>query len=159
MTRRVLVSAGLSLTLLLAACSSYSHHHGMKGGEQSDAFWERGRQDMAKLIERTVKDPAKAKQVTAISDEIVTELKSSKEHDHQHHRQLYELNANYRATPEEFMKIMDDANNERMRSATKVLGLRFKMKELMTPEEWKALTDEMTKYSARYRSAEGKGGY
>ncbi|HJT22249.1 MAG TPA: hypothetical protein VJ746_17390 [Nitrospira sp.] len=158
MTRRVLFGAGLSLTLLLAACSS-PHHHGMRGTGTSDAYWERGRQDMAKLIERTVKDSGRAKQATSISDEIVTELKSSAERDHQYHRQLYELNANYQAPPEDFMKIMDDANNDRMRSATKVLGLRFKMKELMTPEEWKALTDEMAKYSARYRSPEGKGGY
>jgi hypothetical protein len=149
MTRRVWFGAGLSLALLLAACSS-PHHHGMTGAGQSEASWERGRQDMAKLIERTVKDPDKAKQATAISDEIVTELKSSAAREHQHHRQLYELNADYQAAPEQFMKIMDDANNERMRSATKVLGLRFKMKELMTPEEWKALTDEMAKYRARY---------
>ena len=48
------------------------------------------------------------------------------------------MNANYEATPEEFTKVLDDAYNQRMQSATKILMLRIKMKELMTVEEWKA---------------------
>jgi len=74
---------------------------------------------------------------------------------------MYELNANYTATPEEFMKVLDDANNQRMQSAAKVLSLRFKMKELMTVEEWKALSDQMLAYSSRYRHSEStaKSGY
>jgi hypothetical protein len=48
-----------------------------------------------------------------------------------------------------------------MRSASKVLALRFKMKELMTPEEWKALSDQMAAYSSRYQhgGASPKGNY
>ena len=56
------------------------------------------------------------------------------------------LNANYTATPAEFTTIIDEGN-QRMRSAAKVLGLRFKMKEQMTAEEWKALSDRMLAYS------------
>jgi hypothetical protein len=67
---------------------------------------------------------------------------------------LYELNANYEATPEEFTKVLDDAYNQRMQSATKILALRFKMKELMTVEEWKALSDQRLAYSGRYRPSE-----
>ncbi|HEU4685876.1 MAG TPA: hypothetical protein VFS39_15330 [Nitrospira sp.] len=160
MRRTVLLGVALSLTVLLAACSSYRHHHGMKGGAGGDAYWQKGREDMAELIGRTVKDPEKAKQANAISDEVIAELKKSTERERQHHRELYQLNADYQAMPEAFMKIMDEANNERMRSASKVLGLRFKMKELMTPEEWKALTDEMAKYGARYQGrTEGAPGY
>jgi len=39
--------------------------------------------------------------------------------------------------------------------------LRFKMKELMTADEWKALSDGMLSYSSRYQQggASSKGGY
>jgi hypothetical protein len=38
-----------------------------------------------------------------------------------------------------------------MRSASKILGLRFKMKEILTAQEWKALSDVMAAYRGRYR--------
>jgi hypothetical protein len=86
--------------------------------------------------------------------EIVEELKAIREQERAGHRWMYELNANYEATPEEFTKVLDDAYNQRMQSATKILALRFKMKELMTVEEWKVLSDQMLAYSGRYRSSE-----
>ena len=93
--------------------------------------------------------------------EIVTELKASREQERTGHRRLYELNANYAATPEEFTKALDYANNRRMQSATKILLLRFRMKELMTAEEWKTLSDQMLAYSSRYKHSEAgsKTGY
>ena len=136
--------------LALAGCSSH-HHHGMASEGKGDAYWQKGQQDMASLIDRTVKDQGKAEQVKSVVSEIVAELKAGREQDRAGHRRLYELNANYAATPEEFTKVLDDANNQRMQSATKILSLRFKMKELMTVEEWKALSDQMLAYSSRYQ--------
>lgn len=160
-TRRwaVLSLAGL---LVLSGCSSYRHHHGMMEGGKGDAYWQKGQQDMEGLIDRIVKDQDKAKQVKGIVGEIVTELKAAREQERAYHRQLYALNASYEATPEEFTKILDEASNQRMRRSTKILGLRFKMKELMTADEWKALSDKMLSYSSRYRHGEGdapKSGY
>jgi len=153
----VLWLAGL---LVLGGCSSY-HHHGMTEGGKTDAYWQRGQQDMEALVDRTVKDQEKAKQVKAIVGEIVAELKAGREQERAYHRQLYTLNASYTATPEEFTKILDDANNQRMRTGTTILGLRFKMKELMTADEWKALSDRMLEYSSRYQQggAGAKSGY
>lgn len=147
--------------LVLGGCSSYHHHHGMMEGGKSDAYWQRGQKDMEALIDRIVKDQNKANQVKAIVGEIVTELKGAREQERAAHRQLYTLNASYTATPEEFTKIMDEANNQRMRASAKILSLRFKMKELMTADEWKALSDQMLSYSSRYQqgSAGAKTGY
>ena len=64
--------------LALGGCSSHRHHGMMESGK-SDAYWQKGQQDMAGLIDRTVKDPAKATQVKAIVGEIVTELKAGRE--------------------------------------------------------------------------------
>ena len=144
---------GFVAVLALAGCSS-PHHHGMAGEGKGDAYWQKGQQDMASLIDRTVKDQEKAGQVKTIVGEIVTELKASREQDRAGHRRLYELNANYSATPEEFTKVLDDANNRRMQSATKILSLRFRMKDLMTAEECKALSDQMLAYSSRYKHSE-----
>jgi seryl-tRNA synthetase len=149
----------LTGVLVLGGCSGSHHHRGMMEGK-SDTYWKKGQQDMAALIDRTVKDQGKAQQVKAVVDEIVTELKAGRAQERAYHRQLYTLNANYQATPEEFTKILDDGNNQRMRTAAKVLGLRFKMKELMTADEWKALSDQMLAYSSRYQhgSAGAKAG-
>ena len=146
--------------VLLVGCSSY-RHHGMMGGGKGEAYWQKGQQDMEGLINRTVKDPDKAKQVNAIVGEIVNELKAGREQERAYHRQLYTLNASYTAPPEEFTKILDEANNQRMQSSAQVLSLRFKMKDLMTAEEWKAFSDRMLSYSSRYQhGSEGaKTGY
>ena len=141
----------LAGVLVLGGCSSYHHHHGMADGAKSEAYWQKGQQDMAALIDRTVKDQGKAQQVKAIVGEIVTELKAGREQERAYHRQLYTLNASYTASSEEFTKILDEANNQRMRTSTKILGLRFKMKELMAADEWKALSDRMLAYSSRYQ--------
>ena len=151
---------GLVAVLALAGCSSH-HHYGMSGEGKGEAYWQKGQQDMAALIDRTVKDQEKAGQVKSIVGEIVAELKTSREQERAGHRRLYELSANYSATPEEFTKALDDANNLRVQSAAKILSLRFMMKDLMTAEEWKTLSDQMLAYSSRYKHSEvaPKSGY
>ena len=136
---------------VLSGCSAARHHHGMMDQGKSEAYWQKGQQEMAALVDRTVKDQDKAKQVKAIVGDIIAELKAGREQERAYHRQLYALNANYTAAPEEFMKILDDASNQRMRTATTILGQRFKIKELMTADEWKALSDRMLAYSGRYQ--------
>ena len=141
----------LMVIVVLAGCSSYRHHHGMMGGGKSDAYWQKGQQDMEGLINRTVQDPEKAKRVNAFVGEIIKELKESREQERAYHRQLYTLNTSYTATPEEFSKIVNEANVQRAQSSAKVLSLRFKMKDQMTADEWKTLSDRMVSYSGRYQ--------
>ncbi|MFZ1803144.1 MAG: hypothetical protein WAU05_04390 [Nitrospira sp.] len=143
-----------ALTLMvLVGCSSH-HHHGMTGGGKSDAYWQKGQQDMEGLINRTVQDPEKAKGVNAYVGEIIKELKESRAQERAYHRQLYTLNTSYTATPDEFSKIVNEANIQRAQSSAKVLSLRFKMKDLMTADEWKTLSDRMVSYSGRYQHGE-----
>ena len=136
--------------MISVGCSSHHHHHGMMGGGNSDAYWQKGQQDMEGLINRTVQDPEKAKQVNMLAGEIIKELKESRERERAYHRQLYTLNASYDAEASEFSKIINEANIQRMQSSANVLSLRFKMKNLMTADEWKALSDKMISYSGRY---------
>jgi hypothetical protein len=147
--------------LVLAGCSSSHHHHGMMSAGKSEAYWQKGQQDMEGLVNRTVKDADKAKQVNMLVGEIIKELKASRERERAYHRDLYTLNASYTAAPDEFSKILNEANIQRMQSSAKVLSLRFKMKDLMTADEWKALSDRMISYSSRYQHGESgaKTGY
>ncbi len=152
---------GAFAVTVLVGCSSYHHHHDMMNGDKSEAYWQKGQQDMEGLINRTVKDPDKAKQVNVLVGEIIKELKTSREQERAYHRDIYTLNASYTAAPEEFSKILNEADIQRMQSSAKILSLRFKMKDLMTADEWKALSDRMISYSGRYQhgSAGTKTGY
>lgn len=150
----------LAALAVLSGCSSH-HHHGMMGAGNSEVYWQKGQQDMEGLINRTVKDPDKAKQVNVLAGEIIKELRAIREQQRAYHRDLYTLNASYTAAPEEFSKILNEANIQRMQSSARVLSLRFKMKDLMTADEWKALSDRMISYSGRYQhgSTGAKAGY
>ena len=161
MNRTLFGLVGALAIVTLVGCSSHHHHHGMMGGGNSDAYWQKGQQDMEGLINRTVQDPEKAKQVNMLAGEIIKELKESRERERAYHRQLYTLNASYDAEASEFSKIINEANIQRMQSSASVLSLRFKMKNLMTADEWKALSDKMISYSGRYShgSTGAKAGY
>ena len=136
--------------VLFSACSA--HHPGANHGHGKGGYAvERATQEVAALIDKTVKDPNTAGSVKGVLDEIIAEVKRSREGDRQFHKQLYTMNANYEATPEEFLKILDGMNVRRMKSASNILGLRFKMKSMMSAEEWKALTDGMAEMRSRYR--------
>lgn len=151
---------GVFTVVSVVGCSSY-HHHGMLGVSKDNAYWQKGHQDMVALIDRTVENPDRAKQVNGIIGEIIDHLKARRERERVYHRQLYTLNVSYTAPPEEFTKILDEANSHRMQTSATILGLRFKMKELMTADEWKVLTDQMLSYSGRYQhgGAGAKTGY
>lgn len=147
----------LLVGVLLAGLTGCSHHHGSYEHAKGDAYWGKASQDVSGLVEKHVKNPETVKQVNVVMGELITEIKSAREQQRQAHRALYELNANYSASPEEFTKILDELNNNRMRSSAKILGLRFKMKALLTAEEWTALSDEMKRYGSRYYGIGAEG--
>lgn len=143
---RGLMAVTAILALTTGGCMRpYGHHHG-----NMEAATERGVHEMEELVDRTVKDPAKADRVKGYVKDIVQEAKLSYQQKRESHKKLYDLNANYNAPVEDFTRILDDSHNASMRSATRILGLRFRIKEELTPEEWKALVDGMNRYRGRY---------
>jgi polyhydroxyalkanoate synthesis regulator phasin len=147
-TAKTLMLTLVATTLVAGGCA---RHHG-DGTESSyrEAALERGLAETNDLVDRTVKDPEKAKQAKATVQDIVNEVKQSFKTTRDYHQKLYALNVHYEATPEQFIKVLDEQNTERMASATRILGLRFKLKALLTAEEWKDLTDAMNKTRSRY---------
>ena len=138
----------LLFSAILAGCSS--PHHDRMGHGSGEAYWDKAKGDISSLINKHVADPQKAKEANAVTEDIVAEIKTSREHNSRYHWELYELNAKYDATPEEFTKILDAQNNSRMQSAAKILGLRFKLKNLLTAQEWNALSQDLAAYGGRY---------
>lgn len=147
--------------LLIAGCGHGSYHHGGGHGDSKGHGSDRGKEIMA-AVDKAVPDPDKAKRVKEALNEIVEEAKQSYKQNRESHRKLYELNASYTAAPEEFMKILDDLNNNRSRTGAKILATRFKIKDMLTADEWKAFTDNLNAVRARYmhghEAAEGKDG-
>ena len=151
--RSVALVAGM---LLVAGCGHHGYHHGGGMGHGAD----RGKEVMA-AVDKAVTDPDKATRVKDALKEIMGDARESYKQNREFHRKLYELNADYNATPEQFTKILDDLNNNRMRTGAKILATRFKIKEMLTAEEWKAFTDNMNEARARYmhgHEAEGQEG-
>jgi hypothetical protein len=136
------------VALLLVTLAGCGRHHGYQ--RDGSAAVERGTQQMNELIDQSVKNPEKANRVKGLAKEIVDEAMESSQHRREARRKLYEINADYNAPPEAFTKILDEMNNAHMWSATKILGLRFKIREQLTPEEWQSLTERMKKYGDRY---------
>ena len=133
----------LSLILLTtAACSGY--HQGRPGGH-GDPTLQEVVPEVKQLVEQNMKDPEKAKQVQAMVQDIAKEVRKSNEEVRGSHEQLAALNADYNAKPDQFLKILDGLNNTRMESAMKILSMRFKIKDMLTAEEWKNLSDAMIK--------------
>jgi Glu-tRNA(Gln) amidotransferase subunit E-like FAD-binding protein len=135
------------IALVNAGCARY--HQGRPGGDEG-APRERVVPEMNKLVEQNVKDPAKAKQVQGMIQEIVGEVRRNGQETRGFHEQLYVLNANYNANREQFRKILDELAGVRAESANRILETRFKIKELLTPQEWKDLTDAMAKARKQY---------
>lgn len=151
-TKRMLLVL-VATTLAMAGCA---RHHGYGMGMLSgEAALERGVAETNELVDQTVKDPEKAKQAKAILQDIVAEARNSAQTSRAFHEQMTVLNADYDAKPAQFTKMLDEMNNARMASATKILGLRFKMKALLTVQEWNELTGAMDKTRKRYMPKEG----
>lgn len=151
-TSKLMLFVLVGLTLTMAGCAG--HHHSGMGMHSGEAAVERGLAETNELVDQTVKDPERAKQAKAILQDIVAEVRNSAQSSRAYHEQMTVLNADYEAKPEQFTKILDEMNNARMTSATKILGLRFKMRALLTAPEWNELTGAMDKTRKRYQPKE-----
>ncbi|MGH7254986.1 MAG: hypothetical protein ACREI3_04340 [Nitrospirales bacterium] len=150
---------GLHMLLVLgiavgtaAGCARH-HPHGMPSAAEGnrEAAVERGLAEMRALVNGTVKEPAKANEVNAIAQDIVKTVQALSQESRDAHRRLYALNAEYDTEPEAFLKVLDELQTRRMQASGTILGLRFKMKGLLTREEWQKLAEGMNRYREHYQ--------
>lgn len=142
--------------LTTAGCTGHhgqGYGHGMKM-HSTEAVVERGIAETNALVDQTVKDPEKAKQAKAILQEIVAEVRNSTQISRALHERMAVMNADYDAKKEQFATVLDGMSQAKMASANKILDLRFKMRALLTAQEWNELTGAMDKTHKRYAPKE-----
>jgi predicted small secreted protein len=152
-TSKLILLALVAVMLTTAGCVGH-HGHGM-GMHSGEAAIERGIAETNAMVDQAVKDPEKARQAKAILQDIVAEVKNSAQTSRAFHERMAVMNADYDARPEQFTKVLDEMNNARMASATKILGLRFKVRALLSAQEWNELTGAMDQTRQRYAPKEG----
>jgi uncharacterized coiled-coil DUF342 family protein len=133
------------LSVMVASMVGCSRYHQGRPGASGQPASQEVVSEVKRVVEENVKDPEKSNRVQALVQNIIKEVNRSAQETRGFHEQLAVLNANYDAPPEQFTKILDALNNGRMESAAKILQTRFKIKELLSREEWKNLNDAMLK--------------
>jgi hypothetical protein len=138
------------VALPLAGCGGHAGM-GPPGYADRKAATERGLSEMRGLIDANVKDPEKARQARDIVEAIVGEVRATSQQQRELHEQLYQLNAKYDAPRDEFERILDELNGRRAKTGAAILDLRFKLKELLTADEWTGLSKGLNEARGRYR--------
>ncbi len=91
------------------------------------------------LAEQAILDKDLRKQVLAVAKEMDKERKDLAKHLKETSKELNEKNKNYDTTPEDFSMRYAKSDQAREKAQNNVIELRFKMKELLTAEQWEAL--------------------
>ncbi len=147
------------IALLTAACATPHRMRAHHGDEMRFSAENRVKQVM-EVVEQTVQDPEKVERIKVRLSDIAEEVRHSYKTTRTYHRRLYELNTNYEATPEDFTRILDELNANRMRTGARILRMRFDVKEMLTAQEWAVLNKGFkalrSRYQHRGRGADGK---
>jgi hypothetical protein len=153
--RPIIVMLSFAIVVSVGCSRYYDNPHAggytkEKGSAHSGPSVEAVAPRVKKLIEETVKDPNRAQQVEGILQDLVAEVQKTNEETRGFHEQLNALNANYDAKREQFEKIVTQLNNTRAERAQKIIDMRFKIRDLLTVEEWKDLNDKMLRLRSRH---------
>ena len=97
--------------------------------------------DMRERIEASIDEPNKKNQMLLMVDQIEDDLIKLNQTIRKHYADLFTIDRNYEALPEDFRKQFAHFNRSRYQIRNQIIETRFQLKELVTPEEWKKLTD------------------
>jgi hypothetical protein len=129
--------------------------HGRMGAPRSGPDVDAIVPEVKRMVEETVTDRSRAEQVESILQDLVKEVRLANQETRGFHEQLNALNANYDAKREQFEQIVKELQDTRAERAAKILDMRFRIRELMTAQEWKNLTDrifQLREHRASYGS-------
>jgi len=96
--------------------------------------------DLRSRIERHIDDPEKKRQLIELVNQDEILLVTLSHETQQYNNALFAVDRNYYSTPEDFKKVFSEFNETRNRLRTESLDIRFKLKALCSPEEWKELS-------------------
>jgi hypothetical protein len=90
-------------------------------------------------VKDCVSDKHRAKQIIAITKKADKEVKALTKDLNKVSKKLIKLNSNYDATRGDLKEFLDQLDGRRMKFQERIIDLRFKARNLMTPEEWQAV--------------------
>ena len=131
--------AALALCVLLGltyGCSTF--------GKKEEAKFEPGIEwveDMQGRVAENIEDPDKKTAMLALIDQIEKDLLEVDRVVRKLYADLSTLNDNYNASPDEYRKVISEFEADHKEVRDRIIDSRFKMRDLLTPEEWKKLTD------------------
>ncbi len=97
------------------------------------------------LIEKHIADPGKQAQLLEILTDFEMQLKKFSESQARQHEHIRELTADYNTTQEDFENSINDFNTQYEALLKNLAARRIEMKEITTPEEWKAISGKRKK--------------
>jgi len=92
-----------------------------------------------KRVREVVKDPARAEQVIALTDELRREIDEVYTRLAQSRSEMAALNANYNATRADYDAFMKQQDAQRQALMDKAISARVEIGKLLTESEWKSL--------------------
>ena len=121
---------------LLSGCSTF--------GKKEKAEFEPGTvwiEDMRARVEGNIEDQNKKTLMLALVDQTEKDVQEVDRLIWKLYADFSELSENYHSTPDEFRTVITEFEANRNEVRVRIIGSRFKMRDLSTSEEWKKLTD------------------
>ena len=124
----------LFLILLLSFGCSKKHTKG------DPYMGETALSEQKSLIEKNISDPVKQEQLLKKVTDFEMMLKQAR-----HYKNMKALTADYNATQEDFENLIGNFNIEYETLLNNLVSRRMEMKGLVTPEEWKTISEKRKK--------------
>jgi len=135
----------LTLVILLFLCSLLVMTGCSKGKKKTVMPGEEWVEDLRARIGKHISDPGKKRLLMDLVDQDIKIFNELSQETEKYNKELFAVDKNYNSTPEDFKKVFSGFNETRYRLRAQSLEIRFKMKALCTPEEWKGLSHFRTK--------------
>jgi predicted kinase len=90
-------------------------------------------------LETYVVDQARTDQIVSHLEEVENIISSNGKQLKEIYAEVERLNANYDSTDEQYASVLEKGYKVTLDSRSRILDQRFKMKKLMTREEWEAV--------------------
>ncbi len=108
------------------------------------------RADETTLVQATVTDPARAERLFGLLDERDRLIEETIEMLRQYRRELRAINADYDASREIIIEMVDQYNRDRAQKQLRFIDLITKMKATTTADEWKVIAEfQLDNFKAR----------
>ena len=131
----LMLCSAIGLTVLTSGCG--------KLRKKEKAEFEAGKEwleDVRTRIEKTISDPDKNRRMLALVDRAEKDLRELDRAVLDFYRELAGVDSDYNSTRQDLQRVFDGWNVKLREFRDRFMETNFKMREMVTPEEWRKLT-------------------